>query len=116
MARPPKLIGKIPKVTADWQWIGEWPITTNAIMAGTWQLQNENKAVFLFANVSDNSLAVHLEFDAREYGFPGKLLEVTIITPIGLQDRFTFHTADRLELKLAARSVLAWEMTPVSGN
>ncbi len=36
MARPPKLIGQIPRVTADWQWSGEWPVTTDALLAGAW--------------------------------------------------------------------------------
>jgi hypothetical protein len=116
MARPPKLIGEIPKVTADWQWRGEWPITTDVIMAGAWRLANENKIVLLFANVSDNSFTQHLGFDAREYGLTGKLLKVTTITPSGLQDRFTLNIADQPELKLTARTVLAWEMIPVSGN
>ncbi|MHC4664870.1 MAG: DUF6259 domain-containing protein [Planctomycetota bacterium] len=116
MSRPPKLTGEIPKVTADWQWRGEWPITTDVIMAGAWRLANENKIVLLFANVSDNSFTLHLGFDASEYGLTGKLLKVTTITPTGLQDRFTVNIGDRPELKLTARSVLAWEMIPVSGN
>ena len=66
MARPPKLIGDVPKVTADWQWHGEWPITTNAIMAGAWELENDNKIVLLFANVSDKALSIHIEFAVFE--------------------------------------------------
>ena len=57
MARPPRLTGQIPTVTADWQWHGEWPITTDAVMTGAWQLPKENKVVLLFANVSDSPFA-----------------------------------------------------------
>ena len=118
MARPPKLIGKVPAVTADWQWRGEWPITTDAVMTGAWQsaAADQDKVVLLFANVSDNSLATHLEFNAGEYGLPGKLLKVTTITPAGLQSEFTLRTVDQPELKLTPRTVLAWEMTPLSGD
>jgi hypothetical protein len=38
MARPPKLTGAIARVTADWQWHGQWPVTTDALMAGAWSL------------------------------------------------------------------------------
>jgi len=32
MARPPQLGSEIPKVRADWQWTGEWWVSTNTDM------------------------------------------------------------------------------------
>jgi len=111
MVRPPKLMGQVPAVTADWQWHGEWPITTDAIMTGAWQLQNQSKAVLLFANVSDNPFAAHLEFDLRENGLSGTSLTVTPIAPDGAKAQFKIQATDPPEVELAARSVLAWEIT-----
>jgi hypothetical protein len=111
MARPPKLIGQIPKVTADWQWRGEWPITTEAIMAGTWRLANEKKAVLLFANVCDEPLSARIEFDPDEYGLPGKTFQATKVTPAGAQGNFTIDAAGKVEAEFAPRSVFALELT-----
>jgi hypothetical protein len=63
MARPPKLIGQVPTVTADWQWHGQWPISTDAIMTGAWQLGDRGKMVLLFANVSDEPFVADFEFE-----------------------------------------------------
>jgi hypothetical protein len=116
MARPPKLTGKIPTVTADWQWHGEWPITTEAIMTGAWRLPKENKVVLLFANVSDSPFASRLELDPSEYGFSTKSLAVTTIALDGMRDQVRIPLTDPPEVKLAARSILAWEVTPAEGR
>jgi len=116
MARPPKLIGEVPKATADWQWRAEWPITTTAIMAGAWQLVNEKKTVFLFVNVSDGSLSAHVEFDPKEYGFPGTIFRFNRITPAGPQQTFDIKASEQPELQCAPRSVFAWEMVPAQSN
>ena len=39
-----KLVGEIPTVTADWQWSGEWPVTTDAVMTGAWRLPTREAA------------------------------------------------------------------------
>jgi len=116
MARPPKLVGQIPTITADWQWHGEWPVTTEAVMTGAWQIQKDGRVVLLFANVSDSAFASHLEFDPKEYNLAGMSWAVTPIGPDGMQNRSTIPASDQPELELAARSVLAWEMTPAQGN
>ena len=64
MARPPKLVGEIPRVTADWQWSGHWPVTTDALLAGAWSLPAEKRLVLLFVNVGDQPLTVACNFDA----------------------------------------------------
>ena len=116
MARPPKLIGEIPKVTADWQWRGEWPITTNAIMAGTWRLANENKIVLLFVNVSDKSLSIHIEFDPNEYGLRGKTFQATKVTPAGSQNKFIIEAVGKIGVEFAPQSVFAWEIVTARDN
>ena len=116
MARPPKLMGQVPTVTADWQWHGEWPITADAIMTGAWQLQDQSKMVLLFANVSDGPFAGHFEFDPSEDDLSGTSLAVTPITPEGAKDQFKIQATDRPEVELAARSVLACEITPIKGK
>ncbi len=76
-------------------------------MTGAWQLQKENKIVLLFANVSDGPLTSHLEFDPGQYNLSGKSLSVVTIGPDGSESRSTIPA----EITLAARSVLAWEIT-----
>ncbi len=112
MAHPPKLTGQVPTVTADWQWRNEWPITTEAVMAGAWQLQKENKVVLLFANVSDSPLAVGLEFDPQDYHLPDKPLTVTTMAPDGPQGPPALLPMGPRQVELAARSIVAWELTP----
>jgi hypothetical protein len=68
MARPPKLLGPIPMVKADWQWSGEWWVTTDALLASAWQIPREKKLVFLFANVSDEPVTTTLRLDPQVYG------------------------------------------------
>ena len=109
-------MGQVPTVTADWQWHGEWPITADAIMTGAWQLQDQSKMVLLFANVSDGPFAGHFEFDPSEDDLSGTSLAVTPITPEGAKDQFKIQATDRPEVELAARSVLACEITPIKGK
>ena len=63
MARPPKLTGDVPTVTADWQWSGEWPVTTDAVLTGAWRIPQEKRCVLLFANVSDASVTASVAFE-----------------------------------------------------
>ncbi len=116
MARPPKLIGEIPKVTADWQWRNEWPITTDALMAGAWQLANEKKTVLLFVNVSDDSLSARIEFDPKQYGLLGKTFEATKVTPTGSQEKSIIEADGGILLECATQSVFAWEIVAARGD
>ena len=56
MARPPRLLGPIPTVRADWQWSGEWWVTTDAVLTGAWDLPKDKRMVLLFVNVSDETV------------------------------------------------------------
>jgi hypothetical protein len=69
MARPPRLLGTVPTVRADWQWSGEWWVTTDAVLTGAWQLPREKRMVLLFVNVGDESVSGRVRFDAAANGF-----------------------------------------------
>jgi hypothetical protein len=116
MVRPPRLAGPVPTVTADWQWHGEWPITTDAVMTCARQIQKENKVVLLFANVSDSPFSSRLEFDPGEYGFSDESLTAAMSGPDGTKAKLTIQATDQPEIELAARTVLAWEIMPTDGN
>ncbi len=105
MARPPRLEGDLPTVTADWQWSGVWPVTTDAVMAGAWRLPKENRVVLIFVNVSDDPVHAQFKFDPAEYGLDGNKLKVRKLTPHGekpavLAEEWTFRP----------REVQAWEI------
>jgi hypothetical protein len=68
MARPPRLSGSVPTVRADWQWSGEWWVTTDAVLTGAWQLPREKRMVLLFVNVGDESVSSTVPFDAAANG------------------------------------------------
>ncbi len=114
MARPPRPAGSVPIVTADWQWSGEWPVTTDAVLTGAWRLPQENKVVLLFANVSDSPISCALELDLAGYGLSGKSLTATAVRPDGTRTPLSIPAFDRPGLELAARSVLAWEIQPIA--
>jgi len=113
MARPPRLGGDIPTVTADWQWHGVWPVTTAAAMSGVWQLPDENKTVLLMVNVSDQPIATHLELDAAEYGISSDRLRVAVIRSDGQGESFTLSRSFRHDLTLPPRTAVAWELVPL---
>jgi hypothetical protein len=110
MVRPVKLMGQIPTVTADWQWHNQWPITTDALLTGAWQLPQEDKVVLLFANVSDDGVSFRPVWEPREYGFTDSSFTVATITA-GEARRWRREAAAETEMQLAPRSVVALEFT-----
>lgn len=58
MAKPLALQGDIPQVTADWQWSGQWLVTTPGVMSGVWRLPAENRLVILLANITDQPIKI----------------------------------------------------------
>ena len=112
MARPPKLQGEIPKVRADWQWSGEWPVTTDAVLTGAWRLPEEKRCVLLLVNVSDELVGKVLDLDAGQYGFSGAEVRLTMIGPEGRGASQTVATVLKEGLPLAPRTAWAWELSP----
>ncbi len=113
MARPPRPIGTIPDVTADWQWSGAWPVTTKALMTGAWQLPAENRLLLLFVNVSDQPIKVRLDIDAAKYGLPGGTVHVEKSTESGAGEKFDTPSKFTRELSFPARTAWVWEVTPL---
>jgi hypothetical protein len=72
MARPPKLMGNVPTVKADWQWSGHWWVTNDAVLTGAWQIPKEKQLVMIFANVSDEPVTATIHFDPVAYGIHAK--------------------------------------------
>jgi hypothetical protein len=112
MLRPPKLTTPVATVTADWQWHGTWPITTDAVMTGAWQLPQENKVVLLFANVSDSPFVSHLALDSKDYALSAKSWTVTTTAPDGTTSVRKMDATDQAEVELPARTIFAWEIAP----
>jgi hypothetical protein len=110
MARPPQLTGAIPRVTADWQWSGHWPVTTDAVLAGAWALPNERRLVLLFANVGDQPVTFTVEADARSVGLTGDAVTVVEWASDGPGSPGTASPAFRRELTLPARTARGWEL------
>jgi hypothetical protein len=115
MARPPKLIGKIPTVTADWQWSGQWPVTTDALLTGAWELPAENRLVLLMVNVSDEVVSAQVDFDAARYGLPGDRVGVVELTAEGAESSAAMSSVFDKPLSFPPRTVRAWEVRSPAG-
>jgi hypothetical protein len=110
MARPPELKGEIPRVTADWQWSGHWPVTTDALLAGAWSLPAEQRLVLLLVNVGDRPLTVACNFDATRYELSGETLAVEEFSAEGGGERWTVPRTFRRDVTVPARAARAWEL------
>jgi hypothetical protein len=111
MARPPKLLGQIPTVRADWQWNGVMWVTTDAVLTGAWSQPAAKRVVLLFANVSDQPVTTRVNFDARACGLSARVVRVKSTSDNGTGESFTsVPTLDR-DASFPARSACAWEIT-----
>ena len=112
MARPPKLIGKIPTVTADWQWHGVWPVTTDAVLTGAWEQPARKKVVLIFVNVSDKPVTAQVPFDASSHALPGEKVRLTRITSDGPGRAESAPARFTRKILFAPEKAWAWEVTP----
>ena len=111
MARPPLPATAQPQVTADWQWSGEWPVTTDALLTGAWKLPRENRLVLLLVNVSDEEIDTQIKIDGSTYGLPGSVLRLSELRanqPDGEAIQIGGPSSRRLQL--APQSAVAWEL------
>jgi hypothetical protein len=111
MARPPRLLGPVPTVRADWQWSGEWWVTTDAVLTGAWQLPREKRMVLLFVNVSDESVSGRVHFNAAANGIRASVLRVQRSTADGNKTEWKKESAvfDRAAT-FPPRQAEAWEL------
>ncbi|MBN2474484.1 MAG: hypothetical protein JXB62_07740 [Pirellulales bacterium] len=112
MARPPKLLGEIPEVTADWQWQGVWPVTTSGVLSGAWQLPDRQRALLLLVNVSDRPIATAVELDAEDYGIVGDQMRLLAVGDEGEEEATTVGRRLRRDVALPPGAAVAWELTP----
>jgi hypothetical protein len=114
MGRPPRLLGDVPKVRADWRWSGEWWVSTDAVLTGAWRIPRERRLILLFVNVSDEPLSARLRFEGKAYGIEGDLLRITRWTAEGPGETFTAPNAFERTLSFAPRTAWGWEVRPSS--
>jgi len=111
MARPPKLLGPIPTVRADWQWSGEGWVTNDAVLTGAWRIPKEKRMVLLFVNVSDESVPVQVRFEAAANGLRASVLRVHRLTTSGNKaDWPNFPASFGRSMTLPPREAEAWEL------
>ena len=111
MARPPKLEGGIPNVTADWQWSGVWPVTTPAVMTGAWCLPLENRLVLVFASVASEPVTAVVRYDLREARLSAGARARRLWTPQGSSALPDTGSVLQETVTFAPRSVWAWEVS-----
>ncbi|OGV70321.1 MAG: hypothetical protein A2283_08235 [Lentisphaerae bacterium RIFOXYA12_FULL_48_11] len=112
MMRPPRLIGEMPTVQADWQWHGVWPVTTDAVLTGAWRQEKNNRLVLIFANVSDKPVSGELTLDLHDWGLQdgNGMFRVTVIdaqeagektvSPVLLERKITFEPKKVLAIEI----------------
>lgn len=111
MARPPRLTGNLPRVKADWQWSGEWWVTTEAVLAGAWKIPAERRLALLFVNVSDAPVETELRFEAGAYGLAARQLTARKISASGQAGVIEkWPRACQQPLVLAPRQAQSWEL------
>ena len=111
MARPPRLLGPIPTVRADWQWSGEWWVTNDAVLTGAWQLPKEKRMVLLFVNVSDESVSAQVQFKAAANGIRTTKLRAQRTTADGNKvDWQSWLSSFDRSITFPPRQTEAWEL------
>jgi len=111
MARPPRLVGTVPTVRADWRWNGVDWVTTSAVLTGAWHQPASGRLVLLFVNVSDQPVTARVEFDARAHDFAGTEPSMTRITPAGKDETVSEGLQALRQATFPPRSAWAWELT-----
>jgi hypothetical protein len=108
MARPPKLIGDIPQVKADWKWGGEHWVTTDSVLCGAWRLSRENRLVLIFVNVGSQPVTAGIRFNPKEYGVSDATVKYTELTPNSLPRKVESISGSHV---FAPERAIAWELT-----
>lgn len=111
MCRPPHLQGRVPTVRADWQWSGEWWVTTDAILTGAWRMPGEKGTALVFVNVSDQPTKASIRIDRDDYDLPSGFARSRLSkdgAPLDPQPDIAIPIVQ--EIEFPAQSVLAWEL------
>lgn len=109
MARPPRFAADIPKVKADWQWSGEWWVTTDAVLAGAWRLPSSERLAVFFVNVSDQAVRIKPVIDAAiAQNNPAEWLRSDPDSAAALENRPTADWGAEFEVKPRQIQVVQW--------
>ncbi len=111
MARPPRLVGNVPTVRADWQWGGVDWVTTDAVLTGAWHEPRAKKLMLVFVNVSDAPVTARVVYDLGPYGFSDKEVRVRKIGPAGPAETSRLAPRFARETTFPPRTAWAWEAT-----
>jgi len=117
MGRPPRLAEGVPQVKADWQWSGEWWVTTDAVLTGVWRIPAEDRALVLFVNVSDQPVQAAWRCDPAAYGLDDRSWRRRISRDGGAAaagGRYSGALAEQIEFP--PQSVQAWELEPAPAS
>mgnify|MGYP005839163985 FL=1 len=110
MARPPRLLGDIPKIHADWQWGGTMWVTTDAVFRGCWVLPREKRSLVLAVNAAEESVPVRIEADAVRWGLPDRPVTVRRLAPEPAEAAEESPPTWGVDVVLPPASVYAWEL------
>ncbi|MCS7224960.1 MAG: DUF6259 domain-containing protein [Armatimonadetes bacterium] len=105
MERPPSLTKPVPIVRADWQWSGEWWVSTPAIIAGAWSLPSSGRTAFIFVNVGDSPLEATFPVDPKKYRRLSPQGSFTLWEPNGTLRPFAVRLGEEVTILLPPRSL-----------
>jgi hypothetical protein len=119
MARAPHFKDAIPTVTADWQWSGVWPVTTDAVLTGAWEIPQEKKRLLIFSNVTDNAITARFDLRANMPQLPATAkIKPVVLEGFETQPPATAAAPTQPVLKhgetsltFAPRTTVAWEIS-----
>ncbi len=111
MARPPKLVGNVPTVRADWKWGGTMWVTTDSVLTGAWVEPAKKRLVLLFANVSDQPVTARVRYDTGPYGLGGPSVRVAKTLPDGVGESFDSPSLLDRKVTFPGQTAWAWEIT-----
>lgn len=117
MLRPPRLLGECPQVKADWQWSGEWWVTTDAVLTGAWGIPAEKRSLLLFVNVIDQPQHASFYLDTTAWG--GKNSKLLCSKSVNGQKPIEtgfVAVPSTQSIELPPQSVLAMEITSPSAQ
>jgi len=105
-----------PTVTADWQWSGVWPVTTDAVLTGAWERPGEKKLVLIFVNVSGKPVTAELPFDAAAYGLDAEKVRLVTHTAEAAGKAETAPAKFTRRITFAPNKAVAWEIEPPASS
>jgi hypothetical protein len=111
MSRPPKLLGEVPTVQADWQWGGRRIVRTDAVLTAAWSLPKEHRVALIFVNVSDAAVTAAIDRDPERYPWLARARVLRVVVPAGSQAKVQQKLDLGRPLSFPPRSAWAAELS-----